>query len=158
MVSLFWFNLGSSIPRDPCVLCVEASFLFVVSSLHMDQLGDHLELHLHRVSQRLFPLSFMNVLKKKNERWKTKSNSWPHVLGRMWSSFWVSNLQGQSVPSFLDMKNLIQCFRTVKWETKWESAACICMSSFRVVLDRDLKFISNDWFYTISQWWVKAVL
>lgn len=72
----------------------------LLTLVDLDQLGDHLELHLHRVPQRLFLLSFLNVLKKKIE--KQKSHSCPHVLGRCGI---VSEclVCGDSVPSFLEI-------------------------------------------------------
>lgn len=71
----------------------------LITLVDLDQLGDHLELHLHRISQRLFLLRFLNVLKKKIE--KQKSNSCPHVLGRcgIVSECLVCR---DSVPSFLE--------------------------------------------------------
>lgn len=43
----------------------------MLTLVDLDQLGDHLELQLHRISQRLFLLSILNVLKKKIEKQKT---------------------------------------------------------------------------------------
>lgn len=90
MTSLFWFNLGSSTPRDPCLLCAETLLLFVVSSLTLGRPGPAGRPSRVTSSQGLPRIVFPKLLEcfakekqkdKKKER-KTTSPRLPQNLGK----------------------------------------------------------------------------
>lgn len=132
MTSLFWFTLGSSTPRDPCLLCAETLLLFVVSSLTLGRPGPAGRPSRVTSLQGLTKILFPKLLKcfakeKQKEKERKENNASPSttLLGQGLSGFWVSGLQGQSILSFWKVQHLAGCFRTMRQnETGWGLEAC----------------------------------
>lgn len=89
MTRLFCLNLGSSAPRDPCLLCAETLLLFVVSSLTLGRPGPAGRPSRITFSQGLTKTVFPKLLKyfvkekqKKEKERKTTAPLPPHNLDK----------------------------------------------------------------------------
>lgn len=155
MTSLFWFNLGSSTPRDPCILCVETLLRFVVSSLTLGRPGPAARSSRITSSQGLTKIISLKLLKCfANEKQKEKEKQFLpfyHITwARTWSGFCVSGLQGQSILSFRELEHLAWCFRTMGQRRLRGSQRHEVSGLDWIGLDPE--FISSCHFCIVSRW------